>query len=195
MSKFFMKNSAGKEDAMFTLSIISFFVVSFIVVMSLFDAVTLFGVTFDFAEPNVPLLTLYLGTCFSSYVFRRTTKDKLEHQERVGESAEEVENSDTYEEVIGVRNDLNEVIESFESVESEIEEVKNDLESIKEKENFLDKMNKDIVASLNETSGTLNNKIKEVTKEQNLKIAELQNTIQKLQNRLDEIKPKTPEIH
>jgi hypothetical protein len=78
MEKFMMRNSAGNKDAMFTVSIISFVIVSAVVVASMFDSLTIFGTTIDFSEPNVPLLTLYLGTCFSSYVFRRTTKDKLE---------------------------------------------------------------------------------------------------------------------
>lgn len=72
-----MRNSAGKPDAMFTFSFISFVITTFVVLISLVKELSVGDFKLSFAEPDVALLTMYIGATFGSYVFRRTTKDKM----------------------------------------------------------------------------------------------------------------------
>ena len=87
-----LKNSAGKLDGMFTLSVISFAVVSVCVFVSMFDQITLGSNVFHFKSPDVSLLTLYLGISHGSYVWRRNTKDNVKTGEKeVSEGVEKIQ--------------------------------------------------------------------------------------------------------
>ena len=72
-----LKDSSGVPSATVTFSFISFIVVTFMVLTSLVKQLTLGPLVMTFNEPNVTLLTFYMGSTFGSYVYRRTTSDKL----------------------------------------------------------------------------------------------------------------------
>jgi len=72
------ENSSGKKDYMFTFAAISFFVVSAIVILSIFPEIKIGNFSLKFNDVNVPLITLYFGGCFTSYVIRRNKKDSID---------------------------------------------------------------------------------------------------------------------
>jgi len=76
--KWMLKNSAGKPDGVRTLTVLSFAVVSFNVLLAMFDSVTIGERTFNIREPDVALLTLYMGMTGTGYVMRRNKKDSKE---------------------------------------------------------------------------------------------------------------------
>jgi archaellum component FlaC len=185
MERLMMRNSSGQKDAMFTLSIISFVVVTLAVLAAMFDTLTIFGTTIDFAEPNVPLLTLYLGTCFSSYVFRRTTKDKLEKETTKQDDNKQYLTVDAFEEAIEHQEDfINNLTTSFNEYAKQAKKTE---EEIREE---IATVNKTMVATtdkikslLNKNKESLDNKLSSLVKE-----------IQTNKERIEEIKPSTPEI-
>jgi hypothetical protein len=76
MASWMMKNSNGKPDGMWTFSCVSFAITTLVILMSIVKELKLGDFTLSFDTPDVALLTMYIGTTFGSYVFRRTTKDK-----------------------------------------------------------------------------------------------------------------------
>lgn len=83
-----LKNSSGVKDGMFTLSVVSFVVVSVCVVISMFDQITLGSSVFHIKSPDVALLTLYLSISHGSYVWRRGQKLKDGKVQEVNEEVE-----------------------------------------------------------------------------------------------------------
>ena len=77
-----LKNSAGKPDAMLSMTVISFLIVSVSVVLSMFDEIKFGSSVFHIKSPDVALLSLYLGMTTTGYIVRRKQKlDKSETQE------------------------------------------------------------------------------------------------------------------
>ncbi len=77
------KNSGGKSDAMFTLAVLSWVVVTFSVLASLFHGdIKIGNVSFTLNEPNAMLLLGYLGACYTGYVVRRNKKAQLESEDK-----------------------------------------------------------------------------------------------------------------
>jgi purine-cytosine permease-like protein len=76
-----LKNSKGKPDAMLTFAAISFLVSSFAVLMGVIKVITVGTVHLEFGNADASLVLGYLGACFTSYVMRRNTKDKLDFEE------------------------------------------------------------------------------------------------------------------
>jgi hypothetical protein len=187
MEKFMMRNSAGKKDAMFTVSMVSFAIVSVVVVSSMFDALTIFGTTIDFSEPNVPLLTLYLGTCFSSYVFRRTTKDKLEKKVEDDvqyATTDELEERATYQE------------EHLEAYQSEMAEV---IRELHERTSNLDELTAQEIEKINKKIDANFIKLREsLQKSQDSlekKLVKLNDRINRNKESLEEVNPSTPKVY
>ncbi len=75
---FLMRNSKGEHDGTWTCALISFLVVTVIVIVSMFDSLTIGGSTVLFSEPNLPLITLYFGGSFTSYIVRKYQKKDTE---------------------------------------------------------------------------------------------------------------------
>ena len=69
--KWMMKNSKGKPDAILTLLIIAFFIVSVRVVLGALSSFHVFGHTIEIREMGALEIGAYLGTIFSSYVAKR----------------------------------------------------------------------------------------------------------------------------
>lgn len=86
-----LKNSTGKVDGTWTLTVVSFLIVSVCVVLSVFEQISFGKVVFTIKTPDVALLTLYLGMTGTSYVWRRGQKLK---DGKVQETSEEVEKKD-----------------------------------------------------------------------------------------------------
>lgn len=76
-----LKNSKGKPDAMLTFAAVSFLVSSFAVVMGVVKVITVGAVHLEFGSADASLVLGYLAACFTSYVLRRNTKDKLDFEE------------------------------------------------------------------------------------------------------------------
>lgn len=83
-----LKNSAGQKDGVWTLTVISFLIVSVCVILSMFEQIAFGKVIFVVKTPDVALLTLYLGMTGTGYVWRRGQKLK---DGKVQETSEEVE--------------------------------------------------------------------------------------------------------
>lgn len=66
-----MNNSKGKPDAMLTFAFLSFMVVSFCIVLSCLKSVAFRALSVELTMPDTSLLTMYLATCFGSYVTKR----------------------------------------------------------------------------------------------------------------------------
>jgi len=76
-----LNNSAGKPDGMFTFAAISFFVTTFLVLLSSIKHFSIGSISVEISEINVSLITLYFGGAFTSYVVRRNSKLKAEVQQ------------------------------------------------------------------------------------------------------------------
>jgi hypothetical protein len=79
--KWMLKNSNGQPDGMFSFATVSFVVVTVVIILSMIKSFTVGSFSMQFEEPNVPLLTLYFGGAFTSYVTRRSLKEKSEKKE------------------------------------------------------------------------------------------------------------------
>jgi hypothetical protein len=77
-----MKNSKGKEDFALTMAFVSFCVVSFVIVGSLLKGVTTKVLSFELNQPDTTLLSMYLATCFGSYITRRYHSDKQDMESK-----------------------------------------------------------------------------------------------------------------
>lgn len=89
MSSWMLKNSGGEPDGVWTLTVLSFIIVSACVTLSMFDQITLGKAVFNIKTPDVALLTLYLGMTGGGYVLRR--KQKLDAEKEI---VDEVEKKD-----------------------------------------------------------------------------------------------------
>jgi len=81
-----LKNSNGKADAMLTFAAASFVVTSFCILLSMVESLSFAGGTITLKSPDQTLVLAYLGACFTSYVMRRNTKDKLDLEHKKLES-------------------------------------------------------------------------------------------------------------
>jgi hypothetical protein len=75
-----LKNSAGKPDAMLTFATGSFLVCALGLIASLLQGsvIKLGESSFTFASPDATIYAAFLGAAFTSYVVRRNKKDQIE---------------------------------------------------------------------------------------------------------------------
>lgn len=75
------KNSKGREDATLTFAAISFYISSIAVILGMLKTINIgtFHLEFNGADPT--LVLGYIAACFTSYVMRRNTKDKIDLDE------------------------------------------------------------------------------------------------------------------
>lgn len=73
-----MKNSRGKYDAMLSFAFAGLIVTCFCTVMSIFESISVGGVTFLFRAPDATLVLGLLSATAGSYVFKRTSDSKYE---------------------------------------------------------------------------------------------------------------------
>ena len=80
---FWLKNSGGKPDAMFTLAVASWCVSTFLLLGMLIQGEVKIGdnISFTLNPPDATLVLGYLGATFTSYVIRRNKKDQLQSEE------------------------------------------------------------------------------------------------------------------
>ena len=83
-----LKNSEGKPDAMFTFASVAFVVATVSVLLSFFNEITILGFNAKINEPNVGLMSIYLGSTLLAYVNRRNTKLKVTKEGTTLEMAE-----------------------------------------------------------------------------------------------------------
>lgn len=67
------KNSDGKPDAMLTIAIIAFSIVTFNLLAATFGSLTIFGMTFSFSQMSAGTMTAYLTPTLGAYCTRRWT--------------------------------------------------------------------------------------------------------------------------
>lgn len=75
---YLMRNSKGEHDGTWSFAVISFIIVTIIVICSMFNHIAIWGFSITFNEPNIGLITLYFGGAFTSYILRRNSKDKTD---------------------------------------------------------------------------------------------------------------------
>jgi hypothetical protein len=83
-----LKNSAGKRDGMWTLTVVSFIVISFNVILSMFDEVKIGSFHVKPKPVDTALLVTYFGLTGTGYVVRRNKKDgsvKVDVNEELGD--------------------------------------------------------------------------------------------------------------
>lgn len=78
---FWLKNSGGKPDAMFTLAVASWVVSTVLLFGMVFQGEIKIGnASFTINSPDATLVLGYLGATFTSYVIRRNKKDQIQAQ-------------------------------------------------------------------------------------------------------------------
>ncbi len=75
--KMWLKNTAGKRDAMLSMAFGGFIVTCLAIILSFLGEVTIGGFSFKvvLTAAHVGLLTLFLGATVTAYVSRRNKKD------------------------------------------------------------------------------------------------------------------------
>lgn len=73
-----IKNSAGKPDGVWTLTVVSFIVTTLSVILAMFKTIHIGSLAIEIAEPNTAFLTFYMGLAGTGYIIRRNKKDNLE---------------------------------------------------------------------------------------------------------------------
>lgn len=88
-----IKNTAGKPDAMLTFAFYSFLVVTLNVLLATFGTITKGEVTIQFIAMDAGAMTAYLGATFTAYVTRRWTDKRFgkKHKQESKEEEEEPE--------------------------------------------------------------------------------------------------------
>lgn len=83
-----IKNTAGKPDAMLTFAFYSFLVVTINVLLGTFGTITRGEVSIQFVPMDAGTMTAYLGSTFTAYVTRRWTDKRYnrKHKEEDKES-------------------------------------------------------------------------------------------------------------
>lgn len=78
-----LKNSAGKPDAMLTCAVSAFVVCSILLLVSVFGGTefNIWGQKIVFSTIDKTLFTAYFAGAFSAYVVRRNKKDQIESDE------------------------------------------------------------------------------------------------------------------
>jgi hypothetical protein len=78
-----MKNSAGKPDAMLTMAFASFWLCAFAMLAPVLDGLQIPFTTYsiELGTPSSELVIAFLGATFTSYVVRRNKKDQVESDE------------------------------------------------------------------------------------------------------------------
>lgn len=77
---FWVKNSSGRKDAMLTFATISFFIVTFLIIMSSISEVNIGDTKITFIPLDANLASIYLGATFTAYVTRKYTDKKFEKE-------------------------------------------------------------------------------------------------------------------
>ncbi len=83
---YWIKNTAGKPDAMLTFAFLAFSVVTFNILLATFGRVSYNGFELGFQAMEASSMTAYLAATFTAYVTRRWTDKK--YTEEGGESSE-----------------------------------------------------------------------------------------------------------
>jgi hypothetical protein len=83
-----IKNTAGKKDAMLTFAMISFMVVTLNIFLATFSGITIGDTSIQFQALDSSVMAVYLGATFTAYVSRRWT-DKRYTVEVSGEDSED----------------------------------------------------------------------------------------------------------
>ena len=76
-----LKNTRGERDAIFTLGIVAFGVVTLRLLAGVFGGFELFGKSFIFQDMDSGNIAAYLGATLGAYVARRYTKDVAAKEE------------------------------------------------------------------------------------------------------------------
>ena len=79
---FWIKNTAGKRDAMLTFALISFFVVTLNLFLATFGSISVSGYDFGFSFMDASTMTAYLAATFGAYVSRRWTAKKYSNDQK-----------------------------------------------------------------------------------------------------------------
>ena len=81
-----IKNTSGKKDAMLTFAMISFFVVTFNILVATFESLTFSEWSVSFKPMDAATMPAYLAATFGAYVSRRwtTAKYSIEDEEGMG---------------------------------------------------------------------------------------------------------------
>jgi len=77
-----IKNTAGKQDAMLTFAFFAFMVVTANILLATFGNITYGTFEIKFASMEAASMTAYLAATFSAYVTRRWTDKKFEAKEK-----------------------------------------------------------------------------------------------------------------
>ena len=73
---YWIKNTAGKPDAMLTFAFLAFSVVTLNILLSTFGTIVVKGFSLDFQAMDAAAMTAYLAATFTAYVTRRWTDKK-----------------------------------------------------------------------------------------------------------------------
>lgn len=73
-----IKNTAGKEDAMLSFAFFAFLVVTVNILLATFGNITYNSFEIKFASMEAATMTAYLGATFTAYVTRRWTDKKFD---------------------------------------------------------------------------------------------------------------------
>jgi len=78
-----IKNSAGKPDAMLSLAVASFSICAFAILAPILNGaqIPLTNYTITLGSPDTALVIAFLGATFPSYIIRRNKKDQIESDE------------------------------------------------------------------------------------------------------------------
>lgn len=79
-----IKNTAGKKDAMLTFALVSFFVITLNIFLATFGTIQVGSYELTFLPLDGSVMAIYLGATFSAYVSRRWT-DKRYNPPKDGE--------------------------------------------------------------------------------------------------------------
>lgn len=81
MEKLLLKNSSGKRDGMWTLSVLAFLIVVFRLVTGMVEEVNAFNMVFKIRELDGGVIAALLGPTFFSYIARKNGIGKSQKEE------------------------------------------------------------------------------------------------------------------
>ena len=81
---YWIKNTAGKPDAMLTFAFLAFSVVTLNILLATFGTVNFRDLSLDFQQMDAAAMTAYLAATFTAYVTRRWTDKRYNIGEEEG---------------------------------------------------------------------------------------------------------------
>ena len=85
---YWIKNTAGKPDAMLTFAFLAFSVVTLNILLATFGRISYSDMEINFASMDAAAMTAYLAATFTAYVTRRWTDKKYEEKEPEAQGAD-----------------------------------------------------------------------------------------------------------